>query len=116
MFWKAYQGTVSGRLLKGDQSVPPTKWWNHLWLRFTKWKEATMLSVPSEITAYRVGFIAFNGETKLRTGIIRTPAFAVRHGHEDCRFFAVDLEGTELPLTIVRRLHVELLPEGVTLV
>lgn len=116
MFWRTYKGTATGLLLKGDGTVPHTTWWNHLWLRATRWKEVTILSVPHEIVAYRVGYRAVNGHSMIRTRIMRAPAFAVRHGREDCHFFAVDLQGTELPLIIVRRLNIELIPERVTLV
>ena len=99
-FWKPYSGRVYGLELKGDPSMPRTKWWNAWLLREVFWNEVTVLEVPDGVDEYRVGFIPGNGLAEYQTRILRTPRFAVRHGREDCKFFAVMLDGTELPLKI----------------
>ncbi|HVM90356.1 MAG TPA: hypothetical protein VMU11_00470 [Verrucomicrobiae bacterium] len=113
MAWRTYSGRVDGLPLKGDPEMPPTTWWNAWFLRAFVWKQATILMVPPEVKEYRVGFIPGNGIAEYNTNIIRAPRFAVKHGREDCRFFAVMLDGTELPLKIACRMEVLFLPNSV---
>lgn len=113
--WREYPGRVEGLLLAGDKNVPPTKWWNHLWLIHRVWKTVSVLVVPVEVKAYRVGYIPESGVAMFSTKVLNVPWFAVRHGYEDCRFFAVDLEGTELPIDVSRRTTVAKL-DGIKLV
>lgn len=113
--WQTYLGRVEGLLLGGDKNVPPTKWWNHIWLILHVWKTVSVLAVPIEVKAFRVGYIPESGVAKYNTKVLTVPWFAVRHGHEDCRFFAIDLKGTELPLEVSRRTTVDRL-DGIKLV
>ena len=112
--WK-YSGRVDGLLLAGDKNVPPTKWWNHAWLRFRVWKMVSVLCVPIGVQAYRVGYIQESGEPMYGKRVLTVPWFAVRHRYEDRKFFAVDLEGTELPLEVSRRTTIDKL-DGIKLV
>ncbi len=114
--WSTYQGRVEGILLRGDSKVPPTTWWNHLYLLHFVWKEVTILKVPDEVTFYRVGYIPFRGKPKCSSTIMNAPRFAVRHGHEDCAFFTVLEDGTEIPLVISTRTTIDELPTNVPLV
>jgi hypothetical protein len=112
-FWRKYSGRVYGLELKGDPEMPPTRWWNAWFLRLCVWKEATILEVPDGVDAYRVGFIPQGGQAEYHRKIRDAPRFAVKHGREDCRFFAVMLDGTELPLKISCRTRIELLSNSV---
>jgi len=113
--WRRYSGRVDGLLLKGDPKVPPTTWWNALFVRLY-WNEVTILEVPDDIRDYRVGYIPFAGPTKYLTTVLHSPRFAVRHGRENCKFFAIMLDGTELPLKLATRTTVDELPNSVPLV
>ena len=114
-FWRTYSGRVDGLLLKGDPKVPATTWWNQLFVRLY-WNEVTILEVPDDIKDYRVGYIPQFGPTKYLTTVLHAPRFAVRHGREDCKFFAVMLDGTELPLKLACRTKIADLSNSVVLV
>jgi len=105
-FWRKYSGRVYGLELKGDPKVPPTTWWNALFVRLY-WDVVTVLEVPDDVQEYRVGYIPFTGEAMHLTTVLSARRFAVRHGREDCRFFAVMLDGTELPLKIACRTTID---------
>ncbi|HLD61106.1 MAG TPA: hypothetical protein VJA27_03175, partial [Patescibacteria group bacterium] len=57
MQWKKI-GLHEGTPVAGDKSVPPTRWWNHVWLVFFGWKMIVTFRVPKEVAAkgYFVGF------------------------------------------------------------
>lgn len=114
--WRKYPGHVAGLLLMGDKNVPPTRWWNQLWLRSRVWKTVSVLSVPIDVKEYRVGYIPESGVAMYNTKVLTSPWFAVRHGHEDCRFFAVALDGTELPIDVSGRTTRALLNPTIKLV
>jgi hypothetical protein len=114
--WKSYTGRIEGIILQGDPKVPPTRWWNHLWLVLFVWNEVTILEVPPDAPPYRVGYAPYAGGQMYQTRLLHKPRFAVRHGHENCRFFAVTADGTELPLKIATRTTIEALPNSVPLV
>src|SRR5512147_3006079 len=111
-FWRTYSGRVDGLLLLGDPKMPPTTWWNALFVRLY-WDQVSILEVPDDIRDYRVGYIPQFGPTKYLTTVQHAPRFAVRHGREDCRFFAVMLDGTELPLRFAARMSIDQLPNSV---
>ena len=114
MFWKRYAGRIERPIeLEGDPKVPATTWWNRFFVRLY-WDECTVLEVPEGEDAYRVGFIPESGPAMYLTRIIRTRRFSVRHGREDCRFFAVKLDGTELPLKVAFRTNLAGIPNSVT--
>jgi len=114
MAWKKYTRLVMSLVeLKGDPSMPRTTRWNAWFLRAFVWREVTILEVPSGTGAYHVGFIPLNGVAEYNTRILREPRFAVKHGHEDCRFFAVTLKGDELPLKIACRMKIDFLSNRV---
>lgn len=114
--WKRYAGRVIGIHLAGDPNVPPTRWWNHWFLVHFVWKQVSILEVPEEVDVYRIGFIDTFGGTMYNTRPMFKRRFAVRHGHEPCSFFAVTKDGTEIPLTLVKRLTIETMPLDVPLV
>lgn len=114
--WKQYSGRVYGLELKGDPTIPATTWWNMLILRWLFWSDVTVLEIPQDVTFYRVGYIAQDREPMYFTTLLAGERFAVRHGREDCRFFAVMEDGTELPLKIIQRLKKDELPPGFLLV
>jgi hypothetical protein len=114
--WKKYSGRITGIRLTGDSKVPRTRWWNHLYLLLFVWDEITVLQVPDGAMPYRVGYVDGFGDAKCNTRLYLTRRFAVRHGRESCLFFAVMPDGTEIPLTVIKRATIETLPPDVPLV
>lgn len=114
--WLRYKGHVEGILLKGDPKVPKTTWWNRLYLILCVWDEGSVLQVPSGVDEYRVGYIDCFGRVMYETTRLTIHHFAVRHGRESCRFFAILEDGTEIPLRFTARVKLENLPHGIPLV
>jgi hypothetical protein len=88
---------VEGIRLEGDPTVPVTTWFNHLYLLLFRWKEVTILEVPPGVKSYRVGYIDEFGGAKYNTSLLASRRFAVRHGREACRFFAILPDGDRAP-------------------
>jgi hypothetical protein len=114
--WMKYSVRVEGIRLAGDPEVPPTTWWNHLFLLLFVWNRVSVLQVPFGVEEYRVGYIDHRGRVMYNTTHITSRFFAVRHGYEPCRFFAITNDGTELPLTLQARTTLEELLPGIPLV
>lgn len=89
---------IHGTLAKGDKSVSPTRWWNRRFLQLFRWTKVTVFMVPENIASYRVGFKPQTGEAELSEEVLTSRKFAVRNGHEDCVFFALDSDGREIVL------------------
>ncbi len=113
--WRSFSGKVRGIRLAGDPTVPPTRWWNHLYLLHFVWKETSILEVIDMDQPFYVGYIDSNGKTMYKAKLL-DGRFSVLHGHEACRFFAVRPDGTELDVNVVTRTTIDRVPEGVYLV
>ena len=106
MEWKRFEGPdIRGTLIMGDDSAPPTKWWNHLWLALWGWKTVVVFQVPREAIerGYRVGYRPFDGKTMLEEKPNYDKSFRMKVGREDCVFFAVMKTDSEATLTLVVR-------------
>jgi hypothetical protein len=113
--WPVYMGSAVGILVEGDPTVPPTTWWNHLILRWFVWKQVVVFKADAFRT-YRVGYRPQSGKSRISSLTIDVLGFAVRIGNEDCTFFAEAINGDEIPLTVVRRCHVDELGMNVPLI
>jgi len=103
MGWKYCRYKVKGIRVIGDPSVPPTRWWNHLYLRLFVWKQVSIFRVPEGSRLYVVGYRPQNGLALMTTDYYGDSLFAVRSGREDCTFFAIGSDGAELKLTLVKQ-------------
>jgi hypothetical protein len=80
-----------GVLVPGDETAPPTKWWNHLYLRWFRWRKMAIFRFAyAPDGGYRVGFRDAWKRTMLNLHVYTSPYFRVRIGHEACTFFAVN--------------------------
>lgn len=98
---------MTGAHVEGDKNVPATKWWNHLWLVLAGWKTMVVFQVMDEAKAeagYRVGYKDKFGRCKVCHVVSNSRKFKMLIGHEGCTFFAVDLDGNELPILALERL------------
>ena len=98
MGWKPFDGYAQGKLARGVSTYPPTRWWNHLFLLKFVWKQVTVFQVPKGTRRYRVGYRPFKGPARILEELQDSALFAVRNGHEDCHFFALDPHGSEIKL------------------
>lgn len=114
--WKRFTGRVDGIEVKGEPGMPASSWWKIPFLILFYWDTVQVFEMTASVGRYRVGFVPFDGPTRLRSKPVLTRQFAARIGREDCRFFAVDNDGTELPLKAVRRMKKRDLPDSITLV
>jgi len=97
--WRRTHRTYLGIIVPGDKTVPPTRWWNHLWLLLWGWKCYAFFSVryvPSD--GYFVGFRDFTEKTMIQSVKQTSPEFRVRIGYEDCEFFAINAKGKPIDL------------------
>lgn len=104
VMWNAYEGNVKGVRIEGDASAPPTRWYNHAFLALWGWKKVAVLRVADETRArsgYRVGYKPFEGPSRVNDEVFRDPAFRMKVGREDPIFFAVGLDGIEIPLEVL---------------
>lgn len=103
--WEQYFGTAKGIKLDGDLKVPPTTRWNNLYLKWRVWDKISILAVPEDkISAgYRIGYRPFKGAAMVKLEVLREKTIAVLNGREDCRFFAENLQGEEVELTLVKQ-------------
>ena len=138
--WKRFESGASynGCLVEGDTTVPPTTWWNRLWLELFFWDTVAVFEVATD-KAFRVGFRNKRGDACITTKLINTSAklgqiaesemvgeganipaagprprprgvTARRWPHvcmlvrfEDCQVFAIDENGTEVPIRLIKR-------------
>lgn len=109
MAWKVYHGNAQGVVAKGDPRVPRTRWWNWPFLAWFTWKQVTVFQVMAldASKGYRVGYRPGKGKARYSTTILQTTRFKVKNGREDCAFFALDLEGKEVEIMIVRQSSVD---------
>jgi len=99
MTWVKFDASqIHGTRAKGDKTVPPTRWWNHLYLLLFRWRKVTVYLVPEEYTSYRVGYKPETGPARILEEPLNSRRFAVRNGFEDCVFFAIDRDGHEIIL------------------
>ncbi len=102
-----------GTLAHGDPAMPPTRWWNHLFLRLFQWRQVTVFEFAPDSASkwfptmgYMVGYKLNDREDMwgmLCNTILHDTCFRVRNGYENCVFFAIDLDGREMPLRIVKQ-------------
>ncbi|MFA5185054.1 MAG: hypothetical protein WC551_01050 [Patescibacteria group bacterium] len=117
MGWKKFDGSrVHGNRAKGDKTVPPTRWWNHLYLKFFRWHKVTIYMVPDGIVCYRVGYKPEVGPAMLREELMTSRKFAVRNGHEDCVFYAVGSDGREIIILELEQCSDTFLPSDIPLI
>lgn len=120
MSWSAFAEDptkVGGILLKGDTTVPPTRWWNHLFLLWWYWKQVSVIEIVGKYNApYSIGYIPFTGKAMIWSEEFRGRCFAVRHGHEDCRFFALDRHGFPAELRPIQRTMLNELDDDIPLI
>lgn len=102
MTWKKFEGNVVGTRVEGDPSVPPTRWYNHLWLLMFGWKKVAVFMAMNASAPARVGFRPFRGDAMLREEPLDRGTFRVRIGHEACTFFVVGDDGKEIPLELLK--------------
>ena len=101
MAWKVYNvRKILGTFVSGDPSVPPTRWWSHLFLLLFWWKMKTIFFART-LCEYRVGYIPQDGKPRLRAKPVGVKMFAVRNGREDRTFFAVNKNGEEVKLDLI---------------
>lgn len=98
---------VPGTLVKGDNSAPPTRWWNHLWLAMFGWNMIVTFRVPNEVAAggYFVGYTPSKGSAWYKKVRCHDEFFSMKVGYEDCVFFALPIDPKQPPCspTIVGR-------------
>jgi hypothetical protein len=98
---------LCGVLLSGDPTVMPTRWWNE-WLIPLFWKQVTVLELPLAAAqrGYHLGFIptGTDGIPRATRDVLRHRQIRVRHGREDCVFFATS-RGEAIPLALEIRTH-----------
>ena len=99
--WEKFHGKVSGVIVSGDHSVAPTRWWNHLYLLWFRWKKVTVLRVPSYQDGYHLGYVPFKGSARLQSQVLTHKLIRVRNGYEDCIFFATNAKGEEVKIEVV---------------
>jgi len=102
MTWKVFEGKVQGLNVAGDPAMPATKWWNKWFLLLFVWKKQSVLRVRVN-QAYRLGFIPRKGKPRILTNKLAYSELKVRNGREDCIFFAVGVDGKEVPLELVEQ-------------
>ena len=101
--WSKFDGAVQGTMVEGDRTVPATHWWNHWWLVWRGWQTVSVFEALTD-KPFRVGFRNQWGKAYLRSSPLTDRVFNALVGFEDCTFFAIDEDGREVPLTIVRRI------------
>jgi hypothetical protein len=113
MWKKSDLSDVRGVAIVGDLEVPPTTWWNSLWLKFFIWKTAAVfMVVPADAKrGYRLGYKAIAGKCLLQTMVLHDEVIAVRIGRENRTFFAVGLDGREIRISPNRLTTVQGLSE-----
>ena len=103
MSWKKFTGEVEDLVLvRGDDTLSPTRWWNRRFLRFRS-KSYAVLNVPDDVRrdGYRVGFCAFDGVTMVSTRVLTEPHVRIRRGRENCVFFVIGTDGKTKPMRLV---------------
>ncbi|MBU1032435.1 MAG: hypothetical protein ABH820_02750 [Patescibacteria group bacterium] len=108
--WKKFNANeIVGVEIKGDSFAPPTRWWNHFFLALWGWTTVAVFQVIRPIhtlNGYRIGYKPFKGPARVMSKALKDdPMFRMKIGHEDCIFFAIDLNGEEVPIELVKRTH-----------
>lgn len=101
--WQIFKGSVVGTRVEGDLAAPPTRWWNHLYLLLYGWNKVAVLRLVKLKAAYGVyyiGYVALRGSARI-TKVYAGSHVRMRIGREPCRFFALELDGKEIPLDLV---------------
>lgn len=104
MGWEEYKGGAKGVFVEGRKNTPPTRWWNHWWLALFGWKDLAILETADGLVHLLIiGYRPFKGQARLQMTAVTTSRVAVRIGHEDCTFFALDADDhSEIPLVYTR--------------
>lgn len=104
MFWERHTKRVEGVLVPGDPSVPPTRWWNRIFLALWRWKTVAVFRFVDPLDAgngYSVGFVPSQGPAMTEPRVSYDTRFRMKVGHEPCRFFAINLGGNEVRIALV---------------
>ena len=102
MSWKEFKGSVKGVKVDGDSTMPATKWYNWAFLAWFRWNKVAVLRVPeSAKDGFRVGYVPVMGKAMFDTNIKTGSTFSMKEGREPCTFFALDLNGNEIPIELV---------------
>ena len=103
--WEKRQvGEVKGCHIEGDRRALSTPS-NPISFYFVqrRWIEVAILEaeyLPNN--GLYIGFRNFRGEIIVRKNPIKDQVYAVRIGREDCRFFAIDSGGKDIPLKLIK--------------
>lgn len=100
--WKQYYGHAEGIKINGDPTVPMTTWFNLIWLKYFRWNKVSILRIPADKAqmGYRIGYRPFKGPAKIKIQALFDDLVAILNGHEDCTFFAEDMNGEEIELVL----------------
>lgn len=106
MAWKLYKGgteILTTTEAPGDETAPPTRFYNRLQLALWGWKTAAVFAVSEEDAdaRYYVGFAPKKGRPMISTTILNRRQVALRIGHEACRFFARNEQGEPVRLSLI---------------
>lgn len=101
--WSKFSRKFEGRLVKGDKTAPPTKWWNYHWLLWFGWTKVAVFKVSDDVATrgYHVGFKPPNSEAQVHLAVCHSRRFKMTVGHEDCTFFVIDEKGHEIPIELI---------------
>ncbi len=104
--WVAFTGHTEGTLIKGIEKASPTSsLLKNVWLKFFGWKVGAYFRVSEEAArkGYYVGYRPFPDYSTASICMTRCyeRKFMMKIGHEDCRFFAVNLDRNEVPLELI---------------
>lgn len=106
---KTNDGTIIGVMTKGDPKATPMTWLNQFFVKF-RWNKVAILEIDPEPVAeqvgdgkleWRIGFKPMHGNAKLKVQVLTKQRIRVRIGPESCHFFAIGLDGKEIPLLLV---------------
>lgn len=102
--WITSTCDAKGQLVQGDTRTRPiTNWLVNLWLKIFGWKTGVYFTVDTETAreGFYVGYRHFpNYESKLSLATCHDEKVMFKLGREDCRFFAVDRRGKEVPMKL----------------
>jgi hypothetical protein len=101
--WHPYHGGARGTKVSGDPTTWKTRRWLMWLLRRFVWKKAVVLRPEVKMgTRYRIGFRNAWGDAFVADQMSADQQFAMRLGHEECTFFAINRHGeVEIPLHVV---------------
>ena len=92
--WYPFAGDIQGIKVSGDETAPPTRCWNHLYLLWFGWKHVVVFDVSEEDAqrGYKTGYVPFKGRPMINSVVRHARRFRMRIGHEDCTFCAISAD------------------------